>query len=39
MMQKDNNHLFGLIAATVCGMICGVAVKVVDLTQEHGLTN
>ena len=37
MMQKDNNHLFGLIAATVCGMICGVAVKVVDLTQEHGL--
>ena len=37
MMQKDNNHLFGLIAATVYGMICGVAVKVVDLTQEHGL--
>jgi len=35
--QKDNNHPLGLSAAIVSGIVCGVAVKMVDLTQEHGL--
>ena len=35
--QKDNNHYLGLSAAIVCGLISGIAVKAVDLTQEHGL--
>ena len=35
--RKDNNGHLGLTAAIVCGLICGVAVKVVDLAQVHGL--
>jgi len=35
--QKDNNHPLGLSVAIVSGIVCGVAVKMVDLTQEHGL--
>jgi len=37
MARKDNNHDLGHSAAIVCGMICGVALKVVVLTEERGL--
>lgn len=37
MARKDKNHDLGHSAAIVCGMICGVALKVVVLTEERGL--
>ena len=35
--QRVNSHHLGLTAAIVCGIISGVAIKVVELVRKHGL--
>ena len=37
MISKNNKYDLGLTAAIVCGMISGVAIKVVELARNHGL--